>query len=437
MRTRIAIIAVTLSKWLLSLLGRGGSLPGAIALKIDPDFLSKLIYPEHVVLVSGTNGKTTTANQLYEVLSNNGWKTISNLKGDNMKMGIVSLIGSHTGFDRKVRADAVVLEIDELNIPLVIDEMKVSALIMNNLFRDQGDRLGSVEALTKRIGDSLRNFSGLLVLNGNDANVSSLKQYAPHARACYFGVGCSEVSQHSAKEAGEGKFCPSCKKQLSYTYYNYAHMGEFICPDCGFGNFDYAAKAENIQKDGSFTVNGMPFTSPQNALYAIYNCCAIIAYTQSIGICTDVIVRTFASFEFRAGRTETINVHGKPVTMMLIKNPAGANETMKYIEDDKEMKDIVIIVNDAEGDGRDVSWYWDADFERIMQPDVAHIICSGLRAYDMALRFFYSGYEGDLQVIEEPSAALERLLEYKEHAYVMANYTALAPTRALLERKAR
>ena len=123
--------------------------------------------------------------------------------------------------------------------------------------------------------------------------------------------------------------------------------------------------------------------------------------------------------------------------MMLIKNPAGANETMKYIEDDKEMKDIVIIVNDAEGDGRDVSWYWDADFERIMQPDVAHIICSGLRAYDMALRFFYSGYEGDLQVIEEPSAALDRLLEYKEHAYVMANYTALAPTRALLERKAR
>lgn len=436
MRARIALITIKFVTWILSFFGRGGSLPGTIALKIDPNFLSKLKYPKHVVMITGTNGKTTSTNQLYEVLKNSGLKTICNLKGDNMKMGIVTVIGSHTGFNLRVHADAIVLETDELNVPLVINEMKTSALIVNNLFRDQGDRLGSIEALIKRLGSSLSTFQGNLILNGNDANVASLYRYAPNAKVSYFGVAENDESKKQSKEATEGKFCPICGQQLSYSFYNYAHMGEFSCSSCHFGNLTFEAIVKNIQANGSFEVDGYRYTSPQNALYAIYNCCAIIAYARSIDISQKVIADTFASFQFRAGRTETIDVHGKPITLTLIKNPTGANETMKYIQSDEAQKDIVIIVHDADGDGRDVSWYWDADFERIMQDNVSHIICSGLRAYDMALRFYYSDYKGELEVIEEPSNAIKKLLTYEHHAYIMANYTALAPARVIVKREA-
>lgn len=436
MRARIALLTIKLTKWLLSLFGRGGSLPGTIALKIDPKLLTKLKYPKHVVMITGTNGKTTTTNQLYEVMKHHKLKTICNLKGDNMKMGIVTTIGSHTGFDLEVHGDAIVLETDELNVPLVINEMETSALIVNNLFRDQGDRLGSIEALCKRIGSSLKDFRGDLILNGNDANVAGLKEYAPHAKVSYFGVAKTKDASITSKEATEGKFCPRCHNQLTYAYFNYAHMGEFHCPACGFGDFTLTTQVTDIGDDGSFYVNGNKFISPQNALYAIYNCCAIITYAHVIGIPDKVIQETFANFEFRDGRSETIDVHGKPVTLTLIKNPAGANETMKYIQRNDTLKDIVIIVNDAEGDGRDVSWYWDADFEHVMKDNVPHIICSGLRAYDMALRFQYSDYSGTLEVIQEPSAAIDHLLQYDNQAYIMANYTALAPARVLVERKA-
>lgn len=436
MRTRLALVVIKLTKWILALFNRGGSLPGTIALKIDPTFLTKLRYPKHVIIITGTNGKTTTTNQLYEVLKQSGLKTISNLKGDNMKMGIVTVIGANTGLNLKVHADAIVLETDELNVPKVINEMKTSAFIVNNFFRDQGDRLGSIDALVKRIGVSLNEYSGLLLLNGNDANASSLQSFAPCANVQYFGVDKNKESAIVSKEASEGKFCPSCGHQLHYDFYNYAHMGNFHCPHCDFGSFEYMALAKNIQKDGSFEVDGFRYTSPQNALYAIYNCCAIVAYARSIQIPAETIAHTFMHYEFRLGRTETLQVHGKPVTLTLIKNPTGANETMKYIQSNEELKDILIMVNDAEGDGRDVSWYWDAEFERVMQDNVAHIICSGLRAYDMALRFSYSNYAGKLSVIEEPSRAIDELLSYNNHAYIMANYTALAPARVIVERKA-
>lgn len=436
MRARIALFSIKILKWILSFFGRGGSLPGTIALKIDPNFLTKLKYPKHVIMITGTNGKTTTTNQLYEVLKHSGLKTISNLKGDNMKMGIATVIGSHTNFHMQVQADALVLETDELNVPLVINEMKTSMLIVNNLFRDQGDRLGSIAALVEKIGQSLKNFQGILLLNGNDANVSSLSQFVSSANVMYFGVDKQAGSTTSSNEATEGKFCPLCGHQLNYAFYNYAHMGDFECPQCHFGDFSYTTLAQNVCEDGSFSVNGYVYKSPQNALYAIYNCCAIIACARQMGISQDFIAGTFQSFEFRGGRTETISVHGKPITLTLIKNPTGANETMKYIQSDVHTKDIVIIVNDAEGDGRDVSWYWDADFERVMQDNIGHIICSGLRAYDMALRFYYSDFSGKLEVIEEPSNAIKKLISYENHAYIMANYTALAPARLIVEKEA-
>lgn len=437
MKTRLALIVLKVSKWILEKFGRGGSMPGTIAMKIDPQLLTKLVYPKHVVLVTGTNGKTTTTNQLYEVFKKNGNKVISNIKGDNLKDGIVTTIGANTSLSLVVKADAVVLECDELNVPRVINEMKTSAFIVNNLFRDQGDRLGSIEKLVKRMSQCLGEYEGDLFLNGNDANVASFALYAPKAKVQYFGVGENALSSIHSKEAKEGKFCPICNQPLNYKYYNYAHIGRFSCANDTFGHFDIHTEIESIDfESGMFTVAGVSYKSPQNALFAMYNCAAIIAYATSIGIEPSVIQDTLSTYVLKRGRGETISVHGKDVLLNLIKNPTGANETMKFVQQDQSDKDVLIIVNDFEGDGRDVSWYWDAEFERIMGNDVKHIICSGLRAYDMALRFKYSDIDCNIEIIENPKEALEQLCRYENKAIVLANYTALAPAKAAVERMA-
>lgn len=434
MRTWIAISCLKVSKWILERFGRGGSLPGVIALRIDPVILSKLTYPKHVVIITGTNGKTTTTNQLYEVMKASGLHTICNLKGDNMKEGIVTTIGANSSLSGNIHADAIVLECDELNVAKVLREMNTSAFIVNNLFRDQGDRLISIDHIVQRIGSCLYDFQGSLILNGNDANVARLALLAPRAKVLYFGV--EDNSQNYQQEAKEGKFCPLCQAPLEYEYYLYAHMGRFTCPNHDFGGFAIQALARHIDvTQGTFHIDEDCYHSPQHALYAIYNCAAVVAYCRSIAIPADVIEKTFSQYVLRSGRSETLLVKGKEIELNLMKNPTGANETMKYVASFQEPKNIVIIVNDHEGDGRDVSWYWDADFEMLMKEDVKSIICSGLRANDMALRFIYGGYQGELQVIEEPVKAIETLLIQGNHAFVLANYTALAPTRAILERK--
>lgn len=413
-------------------------MPGTIALKIDPKILTRLTYPKHVVLVTGTNGKTTTTNQLYEVFCHNHMKTISNLRGDNLKDGIVTAVVSNTSLTSlKVNAEAIVLECDELNVARVIHELKTSAFIVNNLFRDQGDRLGSVEKLVKRMSGCLKDYEGLLVLNGNDANVASFAEYAPKAKIHYFGVLENEISSKTSKEAKEGKFCPLCHELLTYEYFNYAHMGRFHCEHDHFGHYELDTAISKINfETGMFEVDGDWYKAPQNALFAMYNCAAIIAYAKCISLNLHIVQETFASYTLKSGRGETIDVHGKEITLHLIKNPTGANETMKFVERDPKEKDILIIVNDYEGDGKDVSWYWDAEFERIMKEDVKEIVVSGLRCHDMALRFSYSDYEREVTLIEDPKEAIAYLAKLQHQAIILANYTALAPAKAVVERMA-
>ena len=245
MRT-LAILATKLSAHILHLFHRGGSLPGTIGLKIDSDILKGLRFEGPIILVTGTNGKTSTANMITDLMSYSGYKVISNRKGDNLRPGIVTTIVTNSTILGKVKANALVLEVDELNIRHILPNIPVSALVVTNFFRDQLDRAMEMERLISTIESVLPNYDGELILNANDPNVVRLSLKAPKAHVTYYGIEENDYSRTSTKEASEGKFCPKCNERLVYDYYQYSHIGKFHCPNCGFASPKADVSLENI-----------------------------------------------------------------------------------------------------------------------------------------------------------------------------------------------
>ncbi|MDQ0361689.1 Mur ligase family protein [Breznakia pachnodae] len=436
MKARITIIIVKLITAILRLFGRGGSLPGQIALKLDKNILSKITYPKDIILISGTNGKTTTTNMVYALMQKKYNRVICNNRGDNLLVGITTLMLKNTSMNKKVNADCIVIEVDELNVPHVMKYVPVTKVLVNNFFRDQLDRAGEMENVVGRVESALKEYKGTLVLNGDDPNVVRLADSATHAQVHYFGVDENEMSMKVSNEASEGKFCFRCNAELKYDYYQYSHIGRFHCPNCSFGHNEFYLEAHEVDiANQTFVVDGMQFHAPQDALYAIYNCVGVISLAKlenmDLAIARDVL----KSFELKDGRMEHFDI-GKDCLLNLVKNPTGANEVMKYIMRDKEAKDIVIVLNDNDQDGTDVSWIWDAHFDLLVNDTTKNIICCGLRAYDMALRLRYENYEGNLIVLEDMDDAIKKLKSLDNHAYVIATYTALQPMRGVLRRNA-
>lgn len=433
----IALLMAKIASTLLHMIHRGGSFPGAIALKICPNIYTKLSYDLPVILVTGTNGKTSTSNMISDLFQANGKTVINNRKGDNLKEGIITSIIANASLLGKVHGDVMVLEVDELNIPYIMRNMKVSTLVVTNFFRDQLDRSKEMEQLIQKIEGAIQNFQGTLVLNGNDPNVVRLKDKAPNSKVLYFGADHCEVSRPTTSEASEGKFCPRCNSALTYDYYQYSHIGVFACSHCDYQTPAINCLARDICiEEGTFTYQDTLFTSPIHSLYTIYNCMAVLAIAHLYHIPLTKASYVFEHVVQPQGRNETFHYQQYDYTLNLVKNPTGANEVFKVIEQDKEAKAIMIVLNDHAQDGTDVSWIYDAQFERVLQEATQTIICSGTRAYDMALRIKYSNYKGNTQVIENYKDALDALYGLSMKSYVIATYTALAPVRAAMRRDA-
>ena len=251
---------------LLSFFGRGGSLPGSIALKLDKDFIKRFKMPEIVILVTGTNGKTTTSNLIAESLRASGLKVINNHRGDNLNVGIATLLATNADANYVIHADAVVIEVDELTLYRQFDHLHPSHLVVTNFFRDQLDRAGEIETIIRKIMAVTKNFTGTLILNGDDPNVLRLKDNAEKAKTLLFSVGKNEESLLETNEASEGKFCPRCGNRLHYDYYQYSHIGRFNCPKDHYGEIAPDIFVEKVDKEkGTFIVNNTEFHSFINA----------------------------------------------------------------------------------------------------------------------------------------------------------------------------
>lgn len=348
-----------------------------------------------------------------------------------METGILSTLLKNCSLTGKINADFLVFEVDEGYVPIVFKDFRLDTLVILDFFRDQLDRNGEVESLILKINKFLKTYTGNLVLNNDDPNVARLGSANPNNKNIYyFSVDKYEFATDTMKEAGEGKFCPFCKTKLQYEYYQYSHIGKFICPNCDYGNNQIYKKATNINLNNKcFEVDNVIYHTKSNSIYIIYNFTAVIACVSLYNIDTESIQKTLSEFELNNGRLEKIIIHGSETIINLAKNPTGANVSLRLLNEDDSPKDLLFILNDNKADGFDVSWIWDINFSSLN--NVSRIITAGTRGYDMAIRIKTAGFdENKIDAHLNLEEAVKSLYSTPGKKYVIANYTSLQPTRA-------
>ena len=431
MQFRLAILVARFTKFILGLFKkRGGSLPGKLGMMICPNIMNQIKYPKTIILVTGTNGKTTTTNMIYNVLIKQYKHVLGNIGGDNLYAGINTLLLLNTSFKGVINAEAIVLEVDELSVNKIMDHIPVSHFILLNLFRDQLDRAGEMQIIINRFDSILERFNGTIILNGDDPNVFRLGFHKDNV--FYFSSSKQQDAVLKSNEATEGKFCFICNSLLKYDYYQYSHIGSFRCPSCNYDNSNSYIKALNLDSEcRNFIVDDYRFTNPYNNIYSLYNCLAVITMSKLLDIDFDIVRNTLSHFKMNDGRMEHFFIN-RQLILNLIKNPTGANEVIKYINKDNTKKDIWIILNDNGQDGRDVSWIYDVKFELLNNPKVKSITCSGTRGYDLALALKYNELD-NISVFENDALAFNYFKDLQNTGYIMVTYTALQKTRKLLK----
>lgn len=381
----LAKIISSLSKILN--LGSGATWPGEIALKLDPNILSK-IAPKNVILIAGTNGKTTTTLMIKTMLENNGVKIIHNASGANLLNGVISSILTSTS------ADYGVFEIDENSLPAVLKFIQPKIIVLLNLFRDQLDRYGEVDTIVTNWKIALKNYSGQLILNADDPQIASLGV----KNTLYFGLEDKNLFQKVPEHAMDSQFCPKCGTHLNYTGHFYSHIGRWSCPNCHY-----------TRPKPQITSSKYPLAGTYNK----YNTLAAVAVAKFLKIPVNL-----AGFNPAFGRQEQIG----ETKIFLSKNPAGFNESLRTVLE-LNAKYILLALNDRVPDGRDVSWIWDVDFEMI--PKNINLFASGDRALDLAVRLKYAGLKSQI-VTEIPQV---------ENLFILPTYSAMLNIRKELTGK--
>ena len=431
--------------------GRGATaLPGLVTLQLDPDFIAAVTrtLPHGVVLVSGTNGKTTTARMLADVARAAGWAPIHNRSGSNLERGIAGALLADSSWRGEPRGDLGLFEVDEASLPRVLRRVTPRVVLVTNLFRDQLDRYFEIDQLAKRIGDAIAALdpSAVLVLNADDPIVASLG--ARHrGTVVYFGVDDPAVGGRVPQTISDATRCPRCTSPLSYERVILAHEGEWSCGECGFTRppRDVAAATVRMDASGSEVQLRMPATSafdpvrvPLPGLYNAYNALAAIAVARALDIALPTAARAIGAFRPAFGRLEQLPVDGRTVRLVLVKNPAGFNAAIGALLETGRTPRLLAALNDRDADGRDVSWIWDADFESLA-PAIEHVVATGTRSRDLANRLKYAGVPRErIEVVDGWGGALDRAVGGVPRGgelVVLATYTAMLALRGELARR--
>ena len=432
----ITVIFIKILNILLNLAKKnGGNILGKIAIKFNKNIFNFFKVNCPVIAVTATNGKTSTNNCIQYILSQAKLKVVCNKEGNNMDTGILSTLLKNCTISGKIKADFLCFEVDESYVPIIFKSFRLDTLIVLNFFRDQLDRNGEVETLILKINDFLKTFNGNLILNNDDPNVSRLGKANPNNKKVYY-FSCEKYkyATETMKEAGEGKFCPFCKTKLVYSYYQYSHIGKFKCLNCGYGDNKIYKYAYNINLEKRcFDVDGITYNIPESNIYTIYNHLAVLSVCSLYNIDTEIILKSFKNFSLNNGRAEEMLIKNCESIINLAKNPTGANVSLRMLNENEASKDLLFVLNDNLADGKDVSWIWDINFDKLNNVD--RIVTSGTRAYDIAIRIKTAGFnENKIFPFLDMESALEKLYETSNVKYIIANYTALQPTRMALKK---
>lgn len=437
-RQKFAIkFAKFVAKLCLKMGRQGVTWAGLIARKIEPNILKVLSdqVREKVYIVCGTNGKTTTNNMLCTTLQSQGKKVLCNRTGSNMLNGVVSAFVLATNDDCQLDCDYACIEIDEASTRRVLPTLKPDYMVLTNIFRDQLDRYGEIDITIDILSKSIKMAPNMtLVINGDDPLSLFLAKKSGNKFITY-GISEKVFDADENSEIREGRFCEMCGTKMHYNYYHYSQLGDYECPNCGFKRPEIDYPATNIECGDhlAFTVQGKNIHAKYKGFYNIYNILAVYAVASH----SDVDMRGFQSmldnFNPENGRIEHFNIKGTIVELNLAKNPAGFNQNINAVMADTKDKDVIILINDRDQDGNDVSWLWDVDFDRFKDTSIKSITVSGIRCQDMRLRLKYVDIPSTLEPNIE-TAIRNKIETGTKNLYVLVNYTGLYSTRNILKR---
>jgi UDP-N-acetylmuramyl tripeptide synthase len=416
--------------------GRGGtSLPGKLLLRMEPRAIGRLAGRlERSAVISATNGKTTTAAMVSAILERGGARLVHNRAGANMAGGVVSALLEGDG-------DTGLFEVDEFWLDRVVDDLAPDALLLSNLFRDQLDRYGELETIADRWADVTATAPApmRLVLNADDPLIADLGR--ERRDALYFGVQDVSMALAGMQHAADSKHCRRCGALYRYDAVFLGHLGHYHCDSCGATRPAPAVFATAIELDGVRSAR-MWLTTPAGeaevslplpGLYNVYNALGAAALALALDAPFDDVVAGLEGVSPAFGRAETVQVGGRELSILLVKNPAGANEVLRTLALEDGDHDLFGVLNDNIADGRDVSWIWDADFE-LLATRVRRATCSGTRAAELALRLKYAGVPGERIIVEpELETGLDSALAAGAgRLFALPTYTAMLALRELL-----
>lgn len=396
--------------------GSGSTWPGHIALHMNQNFIQDMIktFEGKVILVTGTNGKTTTVKMISSIIGVEN--VITNPSGANLLNGTSSAIVNNMNWLGSISKQYMVLEVDEAVLSLLLHKMTPDIVICLNLFRDQLDRYGEVDVISEKWNSSLINLpeSSMVLLNADDPQVANIGINVK-AKVKYFGLNDKKLFKEM-EHATDSTFCPKCGSRLIYEGVFFSHLGFWRCESCGLKRPE-----PNITE----------FSSPLPGVYIKYDVLASVLCAKELALDDSQIQEGLSKFQPAFGRQENLIIDGKKVKIILSKNPTGFNQTIEAVlHMDDEKKNYLLALNDLEQDGKDISWIWDVDFERLLS-SVKHITITGTRAKDLAVRMKYAETK-DIFYTSDFKRAIKNALmkiENEETLYILPTYSAMLTIR--------
>lgn len=403
---------------------RGTDVGGRIALKFNRKLFKKLASNiDNIIIVTGTNGKSTVTNILASIFEEVDSLTISNKTGANMYTGILSTMVEAYKFFGNNKIKYAIFEVDEANVPKIMAEIDNNYLVLTNFFRDQLDRYSEIDMIVDKVKASLENKNVNVILNVDDPFCLRFRDYH------YVGYGlANSIDIFDKGSISDSKYCPVCGKELVYSHHFYSQLGYYSC-SCGFTRPKPKYLLEDIEQY-KLTING---TTYHHNVLGSYNACNILAALATIKefkISDEIIQRGLSKYHSNDGRMQLLKVNNHDVYLNLVKNPAGMNMTIQEMVN-IQPSHVCFILNDAVGDGIDVSWIWDTDFEKLLNQKITKFFACGTRAEEMGLRLKNMGLKKDYIIVEQNFVDVVDEIA-QENAVICASYTALNDTKNVL-----
>lgn len=445
-RLLLAVAGCKLSRSILRKLGKGATtFPGKVAIKICPDVLGYLAKNVKCVVVTGTNGKTTTSRMIEQTLIDSGVDYFANKSGANLIYGMITEFATHATITGKPKKEYALIESDEAAFKTAGKYLDAECVLVTNVFRDQLDRYGEITHTLNNIKVGIKDSKNAVICLNADCSLTASISGEIDNPIVFYGIN-TPIYKEQVKESSDAPYCLHCKSEYVYEYRTYGHLGKYECPNCGYKRPTPDIFVSDILEQTTDSsriklhINGTERTAIINLPggYNIYNAVSAITVAHVMGFDDEMAVEALSTFECGFGRMEKFILNETPTRMILIKNPAGCNQVLNFMSNLNEESVFVILLSDNYADGTDISWIWDVDFEslRNISDYLSKIYVGGIRADDMAVRLKYAGIENEkISVLKDFESLIEAFTSQEKPVFIMPTYTAMMELRSIISKK--